>query len=90
MFGLSKKVLILTSLPLLLIIMVGFIYIFSPIPVKPKRIGVLFYQNNPTTLPRHLSGQYVSNFKKGRQKAGSATDYHRQRVNRYRCPYHNG
>jgi putative ABC transport system substrate-binding protein len=64
MFGFSKKVLILTSLPLLLIIVAGFIYIFSPIPVKSKRIGVLFYQNNPTTL-KFLNGLKASLAKQG-------------------------
>lgn len=49
MLSLSKNTLIFTVF-LLLIIFSCLIFVFSPPREGPKRIGILFYQNNPTTV----------------------------------------
>ncbi len=62
--GISKKSLIWVTLVLFLIVNIGFLYVFNPIQAKPKRVGVLFYQSNPTTL-RFLAGLKTSLAKQG-------------------------
>lgn len=63
MSSLTKKILILST-PLLMVITGGFIYIFSPPRDETKRIGVLFYQNNPTTV------NFLNGLKSGLAKQG--------------------
>lgn len=63
MISLSKKTLIFTAL-LLSIIFSSLILIFSPPRERTKRIGVLFYQNNPTTT-KFLDGFKASLAKQG-------------------------
>jgi putative ABC transport system substrate-binding protein len=62
--GISKKSVIIITLLLLFIVIIGFFYIFSPVQTKPKRIGVLFYQNNLTTH------QFLTGLKTGLAKQG--------------------
>jgi putative ABC transport system substrate-binding protein len=64
MSALSKKAVLFTIGPLLIILIAGFIYIFSPPHEKPKRIGVLFYQNNPTAV------SFLNGLKTGLAKQG--------------------
>mgnify|MGYP005847894941 CR=1 FL=1 len=61
--SLSKKMLLFVSI-LLLTIFACLIYIFSPPREGPKRIGVLFYQNNPTTTA------FLNGLKSGLAKQG--------------------
>ena len=62
--GISKKSLISVTLVLFLMVSIGFLYVFNPIQAKPKRVGVLFYQSNPTTL-RFLAGLKTGLAKQG-------------------------
>jgi putative tryptophan/tyrosine transport system substrate-binding protein len=64
MASFSRKILWLAAVPILLIIILGFVYIFSPPREEPKRIGVLFYQNNPTTK-KFLNGLKTGLVKQG-------------------------
>jgi putative ABC transport system substrate-binding protein len=64
MSSLFKKIMILIAFLLLLLIISGFIYIFNPPREEPKRIGILFYQNNPTTM------SFLNGLKTGLAKQG--------------------
>jgi putative ABC transport system substrate-binding protein len=63
MVSLSKKMLIFIAF-LLLIIFSSLIFVFSPPRERPKRIGILFYQNNLTTIG-FLDGFLTSLAKQG-------------------------